>query len=104
VDAIHPGYGFLSERGDFAEAVINAGIRFIGPKPESIYKMGDKVIAREAASAAGLANNVSSACTTLCSTSAYQLLLYNAIGSALYAALANLCVCLSVQSVTFMPL
>ena len=57
MDAIHPGYGFLSERGDFAEAVINAGLRFIGPKPESIYKMGDKVMARESAIAAGLANN-----------------------------------------------
>jgi len=58
VDAIHPGYGFLSERGDFAEAVINAGIRFIGPKPESIYRMGDKVMAREAAIAAGLSNHL----------------------------------------------
>lgn len=58
MDAIHPGYGFLSERGDFAEAVIKAGIRFIGPKPESIYRMGDKVMAREAAIAAGLANNL----------------------------------------------
>lgn len=43
VDAIHPGYGFLSERSDFAEAVINAGIRFIGPSPKVVQQMGDKV-------------------------------------------------------------
>ena len=58
MDAIHPGYGFLSERGDFAQAVIDAGIRFIGPKPECIYKMGDKVMAREEAIAAGLASSL----------------------------------------------
>lgn len=44
VDAIHPGYGFLSERADFAEAVTNAGIRFIGPSPKVVQQMGDKVI------------------------------------------------------------
>ncbi|XP_076758922.1 pyruvate carboxylase isoform X1 [Xylocopa sonorina] len=49
VDAIHPGYGFLSERSDFAEAVINAGIRFIGPSPKVVQQMGDKVAARQAA-------------------------------------------------------
>jgi len=65
VDAIHPGYGFLSERGDFAEAVINAGIRFIGPKPESIYKMGDKVMAREAAIAAGLVYDLLMSCVCI---------------------------------------
>lgn len=43
VDAIHPGYGFLSERSDFAEAVIDAGIRFIGPSPKVVQQMGDKV-------------------------------------------------------------
>ena len=67
MDAIHPGYGFLSERGDFAEAVINAGIRFIGPTPECIYKMGDKVMAREEASAAGLAHRSLFICT-VCKT------------------------------------
>lgn len=52
VDAIHPGYGFLSERSDFAQAVIDAGIRFIGPTPKVVQQMGDKVAAREAAIAA----------------------------------------------------
>ncbi|XP_023217737.1 pyruvate carboxylase, mitochondrial-like isoform X1 [Centruroides sculpturatus] len=54
VDAIHPGYGFLSERSDFAEACINAGIKFIGPSPNVVKKMGDKVAAREAAISAGV--------------------------------------------------
>lgn len=44
VDAIHPGYGFLSERSDFAQAVTDAGIRFIGPSPRVVQQMGDKVI------------------------------------------------------------
>lgn len=43
VDAIHPGYGFLSERSDFAKAVIDAGMRFIGPSPRVVQQMGDKV-------------------------------------------------------------
>ena len=47
-DAIHPGYGFLSENADFAEAVEAAGIAFIGPKPDSIRTMGDKLSAKEA--------------------------------------------------------
>ncbi|RUS77143.1 hypothetical protein EGW08_015099 [Elysia chlorotica] len=54
VDAIHPGYGFLSERSDFAKACQDAGIRFIGPSPEVVYKMGDKVEARQAAISAGV--------------------------------------------------
>nr|KAI8741129.1 pyruvate carboxylase; mitochondrial-like [Biomphalaria glabrata] len=49
VDAIHPGYGFLSERADFAKACVDAGITFIGPTPEVVHKMGDKVEARQAA-------------------------------------------------------
>ncbi len=48
-DAIHPGYGFLSENGDFAEAVIDAGLIWIGPSPKSIRELGDKVTARSIA-------------------------------------------------------
>ncbi|XP_014471829.1 PREDICTED: pyruvate carboxylase, mitochondrial isoform X3 [Dinoponera quadriceps] len=54
VDAIHPGYGFLSERSDFTQAVIDAGIRFIGPSPKVVQQMGDKVAARQAAIEAGV--------------------------------------------------
>ena len=53
-DAIHPGYGFLSENADFAEMVEEHGIVFIGPKPEQIRMMGDKLQAREAAVSSGL--------------------------------------------------
>lgn len=54
VDAIHPGYGFLSERADFAQAVVDAGIRFIGPSPYVVQQMGDKVAARQAAIDSGV--------------------------------------------------
>jgi len=53
-DAIHPGYGFLSENEDFARAVQDAGITWIGPDPKCIEDMGDKERARLLASAAGL--------------------------------------------------
>ncbi|CAF2077194.1 unnamed protein product [Rotaria magnacalcarata] len=49
VDAIHPGYGFLSENGDFAKACMDAGIVFIGPTPDVIYRMGNKLNARQSA-------------------------------------------------------
>jgi acetyl-CoA carboxylase biotin carboxylase subunit len=54
VDAIHPGYGFLGENTDFASAVADAGLTFIGPSPESMGKMGDKSRARELAENAGV--------------------------------------------------
>jgi pyruvate carboxylase len=54
VDAIHPGYGFLSENPEFAEACAQAGITFIGPLPEVMRQLGNKVAARELAEAAGV--------------------------------------------------
>lgn len=51
---IHPGYGFLAEREDFAQAVIDEGLAFIGPKPSSIAAMGDKAVARTRVAASGV--------------------------------------------------
>ena len=53
-DAIHPGYGFLSENADFAEVCIKCGINWIGPPPEAMRTMGDKIRARAAMAAAGV--------------------------------------------------
>ena len=52
-DSIHPGYGFLSENADFAQAVIDAGLTWIGPPPQAIRDLGDKVSARHIAQRAG---------------------------------------------------
>jgi acetyl-CoA/propionyl-CoA carboxylase biotin carboxyl carrier protein len=52
-DAVHPGYGFLSENAEFAQAVIDAGLTWIGPSPQAIRDLGDKVTARHIATRAG---------------------------------------------------
>jgi len=54
VDAIHPGYGYLSEQAHFAEICASHGIKFIGPSPESIARMGDKAAAKQTVRAAGV--------------------------------------------------
>src|SRR5437870_5529582 len=53
-DAVHPGYGFLAENADFAQACADAGITFIGPSPDSIRRMGSKIEAKRIMEAAGV--------------------------------------------------
>ncbi|TXF90997.1 acetyl-CoA carboxylase biotin carboxylase subunit [Neolewinella aurantiaca] len=53
-DAVHPGYGFLSENADFAEICTEYGVKFIGPKPEHIRQMGDKITAKDTMIKAGV--------------------------------------------------
>src|SRR5205807_2048096 len=53
-DAIHPGYGFLAESGDFAEAVEAAGLAFVGPTPEALRAGGDKLESKRIAAEAGV--------------------------------------------------
>ena len=50
---VHPGYGFLSERAEFAQAVIDAGLKWVGPSPDAIQKLGDKIEARKIAASVG---------------------------------------------------
>jgi len=54
IDAVHPGYGFLSENREFSEALAKKKILFIGPNPNAVYKMGDKAISKQVASEAGV--------------------------------------------------
>ena len=56
-DALHPGYGFLSENAGFARAVIDAGVTWIGPTPDQIALLGDKIAAKRVALAAGVASS-----------------------------------------------
>ena len=79
-DAIHPGYGFLSENAAFAEAVETAGLAWVGPSPEVIASMGDKSAAKRAAQAAGVPTLASSDDPTDGEAVGYPLLVKAAAG------------------------
>ena len=78
--AIHPGYGFLSENADFARKVEAAGIAWVGPSPEAIETMGDKLAAKELAEKSGVPTLPMSADTTADSAVGYPLLVKAAAG------------------------
>ncbi|MEZ5343495.1 MAG: biotin carboxylase N-terminal domain-containing protein [Acidimicrobiales bacterium] len=72
-DAIHPGYGFLSERGDFAAACADAGLTFVGPTPDALNRFGDKATALALAQACGVPILASSGVvTTVEAAAAFQ--------------------------------
>ncbi|MFC0266250.1 ATP-binding protein [Alloscardovia macacae] len=87
-DAIHPGYGFLSENPDFARRVLDAGLTWVGPRPEALHELGDKITARRFAERAqvtpvpGISEPVSDVHTLLhfCSTHGYPAMLKRADG------------------------
>ncbi len=79
-DAIHPGYGFLSENADFAQAVIDADISWVGPHPDVIAAMGDKLEAKKRAEAAGVPTLPSSEDPTAGSAVGYPLLVKASAG------------------------
>lgn len=78
--AIHPGYGFLSENAAFAQAVTDAGLVWVGPRPEVIASMGDKLRAKEAAEAAGVPTLPSSSDPSAGDSVGYPLLVKAAAG------------------------
>src|SRR3954451_5965172 len=79
-DALHPGYGFLSENAGLARACAEAGVVFVGPSSEAIELMGDKVRAKEAAARAGVPVVESLALEEARASSAYPLLVKAAAG------------------------
>ena len=79
-DAIHPGYGFLSENAGFARAVTASGLTWIGPSPEVIESMGDKIAAKRMAVDAGVATLPSSEDPSAANEIGYPLLVKASAG------------------------